>query len=86
LPLSSVTVHTTVVFPSPYGSTELFVTDPTPQLSDVILVPRATLLAVHIPESVSTTTSAGQVIVGTSLSVCISVVDWCELTAINCDQ
>ena len=47
LPLSSVTVHITLVVPSPYGSTELFTTLANPQLSVVVLVPNAPPLAVH---------------------------------------
>ena len=49
------------------------VTLATPQLSAVVAEPRATELAVHIPASLVTLTLAGAVIVGSSVSVTVTV-------------
>ena len=49
------------------------VTLATLQLSAVVGLPKATPVAVHNPASTFTVTSAGQVIVGSSLSVTVTV-------------
>ena len=64
LPLKSVTVHITTVTPIGNTAGALFTTPATPQLSAVTGAPNTTPLAVQIPASVFTATSAGQVIVG----------------------
>ena len=64
LPLPSVTVQVTVVFPNAKGSTALLVTLATEQLSAVVALPKVTFDAVHIPESELTDTAAGASIVG----------------------
>ena len=64
LPFTSVAVHVTVMFPLAKLDGASLVTVPIPQLSDVVGVPKATLLAVQIPASVFTFTVAGQAIVG----------------------
>ena len=64
LPLLSVTVQVTTVIPIGYTAGPLLVTLATPQLSAVTGAPNTTPLAVHMPASVFTATSAGQVIVG----------------------
>lgn len=73
LPAPSVAVQVTNV--SPNGNVEgaLFVVLATAQLSDVVGDPRATPLALQAPASVPTSTFAGQVMVGTSASVTVTV-------------
>ena len=73
LPELSVTVQVTVVAPSANGSTASLVTLATPQLSAVVAEPSATPVAVHMPASLFTLTLAGAVIVGTSVSVTVTV-------------
>jgi hypothetical protein len=63
-PDPSVTVHVTTVTPAGNCDGALLVTDATEQLSDVVGVPRLTLVAKHCPEFVLTVTFAGQVIDG----------------------
>ena len=73
LPLLSVTVQVTTVIPIGYTAGPLLVTLATPQLSAVTGTPNTTPLAVHMPASVFTATSAGQVIVGFWLSTIVTV-------------
>ena len=70
LPLPSVTVHVTVVAPSGNEVGASFEVDATLQLSAVVALPKVTLAsaASHVPASTFTVTSAGAVIVGSSLS------------------
>jgi uncharacterized protein (UPF0261 family) len=63
LPLLSVTVQVTVVMPIGKAEGASLVTDATPQLSDVVGVPRATPVAV-LPKLVVVLILAGQEIVG----------------------
>ena len=73
MPEPSVTVHTTTVLPSGYVVLAWsFVTEATLQLSDVTGVPRLTPVAVH-NVFVVTETVAGHVIVGSTLSVTVTV-------------
>ena len=69
----STIVHTTVVDPSGYVAGALFVTEATVQLSAVTGVPKATPEAVHKPKSAETVTFTGHTIVGSSLSVTVTV-------------
>src|SRR5712691_11816932 len=74
LPLTSVTVQTTALVPTRYGSLASLTTLLTPQLSLVLAgAPSATPLALHKPASALTVTSAGQLIVGRSVSVTVTV-------------
>ena len=73
LPELSVTVQVMVVVPNAYGSLASFVTLATPQLSAVVAEPSATPLAVQMPASLVVFTFAGAVIVGTSVSVTVTV-------------
>ena len=73
LPELSVTVQVMVVVPNAYGSLASFVTLATPQLSAVVAEPNATPLAVQMPASLVVVTFAGAVIVGTSVSVTVTV-------------
>jgi hypothetical protein len=72
LPLLSVTVQVTVVVPIGYAAGALLLTEATPQLSAVTGVPRATPVAVH-PVLVVAFTFAGQLMVGSTLSVTVTV-------------
>ena len=72
-PDPSTTVHVTVVFPKGYVPGALFVTEATVQLSAVIGEPRTTPVAEQVPDPAATVTSAGQVIVGSSISVTVTV-------------
>src|SRR2546427_519087 len=70
----SVTVQTTALVPTAYGSLPLLTTVATPQLSLVLAgVPRLTLVALHWPASALTVTSAGQLIDGRSVSLTVTV-------------
>ena len=73
MPLTSVTVHTTVVAPTAYGEEPSFVVDETAQLSDVVAEP-SERAAEQRPASEFTEMSEGAVIVGFWLS--ITVTDW----------
>ena len=68
----SVTVQVTVVVPIGNVAGASLDTEATPQLSEVIGLPRATPVASHEPASASTDTSEGQVICGSSLSVTVT--------------
>ena len=71
-PLVSTTVHTTRFVPGPKLVGALFVTRRRPQLSFVATgTPNATFVALQ-PEFADTVTSAGQVIVGSWLSVTVT--------------
>ena len=69
----SVTVQVTTVAPKGNGEGALFVTEATEQLSPETGTPKATPLAVQRPASTLTLNPAGQAIVGTSLSVTVTV-------------
>ena len=71
-PWMSVTVHVTVVVPTVKTDGASFVTDWTPQLSDVTGVPRETPLAEHFPVSLFTVTAGGHAIVGFSVSFTVT--------------
>src|SRR5437879_13641756 len=71
LPCTSVTVHTTALVPTGYGSLPLLTMLPTPQLSPVVGVPSTTLVALHWPRSALTVTAAGQLRLGACLSTAI---------------
>src|ERR1041384_1357863 len=76
LPWTSVTVQMTLVVPTKYTAGALLVTFATAQLSLVLDgTPRATFVMVQPPRSALVVTSAGQVIVGNSVSV---IVTTCE--------
>src|SRR5437867_9004963 len=69
LPCTSVTVQTTALVPTGYGSLPSLITVLTPQLSLVLAgTPRTTPVATHESLSALTVTSAGQLIEGFSLS------------------
>ena len=68
----SVTVQVTVVVPSGKAAGALLLTDATPQLSAVVGVPKVTPVAVQLVLVVAFT-FAGQVIVGSTLSVTVTV-------------
>jgi hypothetical protein len=72
LPLLSVTVQVTLVTPIANAPGALLVTEATPQLSAVVGVPRATPVAVQ-PVLVVAVTFAGQVMVGFTLSLTVTV-------------
>jgi hypothetical protein len=76
LPAASVAVQVTIVVPilNIVGAS-LVITKSTPveQLSAVVGVPKATPEAVHNPASAATLTLAGQVIVGCSVSVTVTL-------------
>jgi len=72
LPDPSVTVQVTTVVPGANGSTALLVTLATVQLSEVAGVPKFTPDAVQRAASGGTVTSAGQVIVGSWLSMTVT--------------
>jgi hypothetical protein len=72
-PLPSVTVQVTVVLPSGKTAGASFVTEAIEQLSSTVGVPRTTPLAVHSSASVFTATGAGQTIVGSSISVTVTI-------------
>jgi hypothetical protein len=87
LPWMSVTVQVTFVFPIGNAAGALFDTESTPQLSAVEGVPNETPVAVQ-PEFVVALTAVGQVMVGFSLSVTVTVmeqraVSWRSSTAIQ---
>src|SRR5438876_6946217 len=73
----SVTVQTTALVPTGYGSLASLTTVPTPQLSPAIGVPRLTLVALQKPGSALTVTAAGQLMLGAWLSTTITV--WVQL-------
>src|SRR5687767_5863427 len=72
-PFTSVTTHVTVVKPSGKTAGASLVTEATPQLSDVVAVPIEIPEAEQIPASALTVISEGQVIVGSSASVTVTV-------------
>ena len=73
LPFTSVVVQVTVVVPTEYGDTPLLVVVEIPQLSAVTGTPNTTALDEHNPASALMVTSAAQAIVGTWLSVIVTV-------------
>ncbi len=73
MPAASVTVHVTVVEPTgKLDGASLEAVSPE-QLSEVVGEPRATSVASHTPASAEVLTSAGQEMVGFSLSVTVTV-------------
>ena len=72
LPFTSVTVQVTVVEPGLNTAGASLVVEAIPQLSAVTGEPSTTVDEVHTPASGDTVTSAGQVIVGSSLSVTVT--------------
>src|SRR5258708_2297873 len=72
LPLVSVTVQVTRLVPAAKSDGALLVTEATAQLSLVTGAPRATLVAPQ-PALAETVTSAGQVMVGDSVSLMVTV-------------
>ncbi len=68
LPLPSVTVQVTVVFPNGKVAGALLTTEATEQLSVVVGVPNTTPEAVHKPASATTLTPVGAVIDGFTIS------------------
>lgn len=73
LPAPSVTVHVTTVVPPVKAAGASLVTLATVQLSEVTGVPNATPVAVHVPASGPTVIAAGQTMVGSWLSVTVTV-------------
>src|SRR5437763_3779799 len=73
LPWLSVTVQITVLVPTGKSEGALLVTVTGPQLSATVGVPRATLVAPHRPAEALTVTRAGQEIVGSWVSLTITV-------------
>src|SRR6516225_73855 len=73
LPWLSVTVQRTVLVPTGKSAGALLVIVTGPQLSDAVGVPSATLVAPHRPGEATIVTSAGQEIVGGSVSLTITV-------------
>src|SRR5256885_6707950 len=73
LPRLSVTVQVTVLVPTGKRDGASFVTVTGPQLSATVGVPRVTLVAPHRPADVLTVTRAGQEIVGSCVSLTITV-------------
>src|SRR3954453_1620076 len=69
----SVTVQVTVVEPTRKLLGASLVTEATPQLSEVVGVPRDTPPAVHCPGPAGAVTGAGTLIVGFSLSLMVIV-------------
>ena len=67
------TVQVTVVVPSGYDDGALLLTGNTEQLSPVTGVPSVTLVATHELESVPTVKPAGAVIVGSSVSLTVTL-------------
>ena len=61
------------VWPIAYGSDESSLTTTLPQLSLLVVVPKLTPLAVHVPASVLAVKSEGHVILGASLSSTVIV-------------
>src|SRR6266446_6923999 len=82
LPCTSVTVQTTALVPTPYGSLPSLTTVLTPQLSPLIGVPSTTLVALHWPRSALTVTAAGQLMLGAWLSTTITC--WVQLPELPC--
>ena len=72
-PDPSTTVQVTIVFPNGKIAGALFVVEATEQLSAVVGVPRTTAIAVHVPKSAGTVTFEGQAIVGSCVSVTVTV-------------
>src|SRR5689334_10724116 len=73
LPCRSVTVHTTKLVPTTKLVGALLLTEATPQLSEAMGVPSTMREAKHEPRSAFTITSAGQVMVGSSISRIVTV-------------
>ena len=73
MPLPSVTVQVTVVLPRGNVAGASLAAVAHVQLSVITAVPRFTPVALHDPASVFTLTVAGQVIVGSSSSVIVTV-------------
>ena len=61
-PISSITVHVTVVFPIGKTDGALFVTVPTPQFSAKVALPKTTPVAEQLPKSADTVMAVGAVI------------------------
>src|SRR5438034_5547419 len=79
----SVTVQTTRLVPTAYGSLPLLTTVATAQLSLVLDgVPRLTLVALHWPRSAFTMTVAGQVMLGGWLSTTMTC--WVQVLWLLC--
>lgn len=72
LPLLSVTVHVTTVVPTGNEAGALLVMDKTPQLSPVVGEPKGTVEK-QDPGSVLALMSDGQVMVGGTLSITVTV-------------
>src|SRR5882724_11624449 len=79
LPWLSVTVQITVLVPTGKSEGALLVTVTGPQLSATVGVPKVTLVAPHRPAEALTVTSAGQEIVGSCISLTMTV---CGQTAL----
>src|SRR6185369_12301585 len=73
LPWLSVTVQITMLVPTGKSEGTLLVTVTGPQLSATVGVPRVTLVAPHRPAEALTVTRAGQEIVGSCVSLTITV-------------
>src|SRR6266403_6268196 len=73
LPCASRTVQMTVLVPTGKIAGALLVTVTAPQLSATVGVLRVTLVAPHIPGEAKTVTRVGQEIVGSWLSVTITI-------------
>src|SRR5215472_15472387 len=73
LPLLSITVQVTRLVPTGNCAGALFVTVTVPQLSLVVGLPNTTFVATHSPASVLVVTSGGHVMVGTCVSVTVTV-------------
>src|SRR2546425_2673291 len=73
LPWLSVTVQITVLVPTGKSEGALLVTVTGPQLSATVGVPRVTLVAPHRPAEALTVTRAGQEMVGSCVSLTITV-------------
>ena len=72
-PAASVTVHVTVVVPTGNEAGASFETDSPGQLSEALADPSETPEAEQAPESTFTVTSEGQEIVGSMLSITVTV-------------
>src|SRR5207249_8228855 len=73
LPWLSVTVQITVLVPTGKSDGALLVTVTGPQLSATVGVPKVTLVAPHRPAEALTATRAGQEMVGSWVSLTITV-------------
>src|SRR6266850_2211510 len=69
----SVAVHTTALVPTGYAPLPSLTTVLTPQLSPVTGVPSTTLVTLHRPGSALTVTADGQLMLGASVSLTVTV-------------